>query len=359
MSIYKYFKPEKSPLLPDPTGPLSAVVPSSTIEEANKAVKRILNEEATEHDSKTARRQYDIFTAQEKARIAKCAIEVGVTKSIRKLEKHYPGRRLKESTIREWVKRYKAELHTKHKEIDSNPILELPGKKRGRPLLMGKELDDQVKAYILALLENGAVIYSAIVIGCATGVVKKHDANLLKCNGGHIEFTKFWAVSFLERLGFVKRKASTKAKVSVADFEEKKIQFLFDIKSIIDLEEISPDLVINWDHTGLHYVPVSNWTMAKEGAKHIEIAGVEDKRQITAVFAGTMTGFFLPPQIIYKGKTKKCLPDIEFPKSWHVTHTPNHWANENTTEDYIKFILVPYVENKRKELKKPSAAAFI
>jgi hypothetical protein len=132
-----------------------------------------------------------------------------------------------------------------------------------------------------------------------------------------------------------------------------------DIKSIIDLEEISPELVINWDHTGIHHVPVSNWTMAKEGQKRIEIAGVEDKHQLTAVFAGSMSGSFLPPQIIYQGKTKKCLPNVEFPKSWHVTNTHNHWANENTTEDYIKFILLPYVEKKRMELKTPSAAALV
>ena len=62
--------------------------------------------------------------------------------------------------------------------------------------------------------------------------------------------------------------------------------------------------MINWDHTGLH------WTMAKQGAKRIEIAEVEDKWQLTAVLAGTMSGFFLPRQIIYKGKTKKCLPDV-------------------------------------------------
>ena len=42
-----------------------------------------------------------------------------------------------------------------------------------------------------------------------------------------------------------------------------------------------------------------------------------------------------------------------------MTHTPNHWANEKTIEDYIKLILVPYIENKRKELKKPSAAALV
>jgi oligoribonuclease (3'-5' exoribonuclease) len=45
-------------------------------------------------------------------------MEIGVTKAIRKLEKKYSGRRLKESTIREWVKRYKAELKNKHKKED-------------------------------------------------------------------------------------------------------------------------------------------------------------------------------------------------------------------------------------------------
>ena len=34
---------------------------------------------------------------------------------------------------------------------------------------------------------------------------------------------------------------------------------------------------------------VSSWTMAKEGSKRVEIARIDDKRQITIVFGGTMT----------------------------------------------------------------------
>ena len=59
--------------------------------------------------------------------------------------------------------------------------------------------------------------------------------------------------------------------------------------------------------------------MAKQGVKKVEIVGISDKCQITAVFAGTLSGTFLPPQIIYKGKTKACLPDIAFPNDWHIT----------------------------------------
>ena len=65
---------------------------------------------------------------------------------------------------------------------------------------------------------------------------------------------------------------------------------------------------INWDHTGINYAPVSKWTMAKEGSKRVDIVGMDDKRQITAVFGCTMDGDFLPPQIIYGGKTPQCLP---------------------------------------------------
>ena len=39
---------------------------------------------------------------------------------------------------------------------------------------------------------------------------------------------------------------------------------------------------------------ISDWTMAEEGSKRVEIAGKDDKRQLTAVFAGSMNGEFYP-----------------------------------------------------------------
>ena len=83
-------------------------------------------------------------------------------------------------------------------------------------------------------------------------------------------------------MGFVKCRTSTKAKVSVEDFEKKE-QFLLDIKATVTLEDIPLDLIINWDQTGMHYVPVSSWTMAKKGSKRVEICAIDDKRQLTVV----------------------------------------------------------------------------
>ena len=53
----------------------------------------------------------------------------------------------------------------------------------------------------------------------------------------------------MERMGFVKRRASTKAKVSVSDFQQLKVQFVIDVKVVIEMEEILGELVINWDQT--------------------------------------------------------------------------------------------------------------
>ena len=50
----------------------------------------------------------------------------------------------------------------------------------------------------------------------------------------------------------------------------------------------------------------------EEGAKRVEVIAADDNRQITAVFAGTLCGDFLPPQLIYKGTTHRCLPTVVF-----------------------------------------------
>ena len=76
-------------------------------------------------------------------------------------------------------------------------------------------------------------------------------------------------------------------------------------------------------------------------------------RQLIAVFAASLVGDFLPPQIIYTRKTLCCLPIMKFPEYWDITFTQNHWVNEKTTEAHIIKILVPYIEICRKSYLLP------
>ena len=54
------------------------------------------------------------------------------------------------------------------------------------------------------------------------------------------------------------------------------------------------ELILNWDQTGIKMIPSSGWTMDQQGVKRVEIRGVNDKRNITAVFCGSLSGDFLP-----------------------------------------------------------------
>ena len=63
------------------------------------------------------------------------------------------------------------------------------------------------------------------------------------------------------------------------------------------------------------------------------------------VLVCTLSGTFLPPQIIYQGKTDLCHPKCKFPEGWNVTHSENHWSNEQTMQKYAENVLILYVES--------------
>ena len=342
MALLKYFKVEKrGPPLPDPCGSLNQQLSSSVIEEANKEVTAVLS---------AKRHPYLKISPEQKAIIARYAANHGIVKAIRQFSKDFPKDSLKESTIREWKKTYLKELSSRRKANKDMTIEKLPEKKTGRPLMLGDTLDKEVQAYIQETRKVGGVVNARIAIACATGILRRRNSNLLAVNGGHVVLTKEWARYLLHRLGYVKRKSNSKAKVTPTDFTQLQSNFLADIRAIVEMEEIPAALVINWDHTGLKYVPVSSWTMAKEGSKRVEISGTDDKRQITAVFAVSLDGSFLPIQLIYCGKSHACLPPTKFPSDWHITYSHNHWANENTSKDYVEKIILPYLRVKRQEL---------
>ncbi len=71
----------------------------------------------------------------------------------------------------------------------------------------------QVRAYLHALRDNGAVVNTAIAIGCAEGIVRNEYSNLLACNGGHIDLTTDWGKHLLNRMGFVKQNEATRSSV--------------------------------------------------------------------------------------------------------------------------------------------------
>ena len=101
----------------------------------------------------------------------------------------------------------------------------------------------------------------------------------------------------------------------------------------------------------LSYITVGNNTLEFEGAKSIPVKVKGEGKQITGTFAVSATGRFLLMQLIYVDKTKRCHPQsIEVPSGFDVTHSLNHWSNEELAIRHIREIILPYVDKIKEEL---------
>ena len=165
------------------------------------------------------------------------------------------------------VRPFKAEYLKKLSELKDDRVTSLPTKPRGRPLLIGAELDKAIQDYLKALRSAGVVVNTAIVLAAAEGIISARyqvDGRLQK-QGGDLNISKDWAKSLMTRMGFVKRKASNAGKILVSQFQELKEQYLPDIAAEVIMNDIPHDLIINWDQTGLKIIPTGDWTMNLSG----------------------------------------------------------------------------------------------
>ena len=88
--------------------------------------------------------------------------------------------------------------------------------------------------------------------------------------------------------------------------------------------------------------------MEQQGTQQITISRLNAKHQIALLLAVTEARTLLPPQLIYAGKTDRCLPKgVDFPETWDITYTESHWSNEETMIQYANDDIIPYVEDIR------------
>ena len=131
----------------------------------------------------------------------------------------------------------------------------MPEKNVVCPLMLGQDIEESAKKVILCIRESGGVINNSIVIGIITGILHDIDSNLLAENSVLIHVDKAVAHHLLMRMQYVKRRGTTKAKVMLSDFLSLPTLLLDDIRTVVTFEQIPASLILNWYHTGLHYVP--------------------------------------------------------------------------------------------------------
>ena len=239
-------------------------------------------------------------------------------------------------------------------DLDPESIRTLPHNQRGRPLLLGSDVDSATIRHLKATRAAGGIVNTRIAIATAMGIAKAMKPSLLKENGGFLDAqSRAFGKSLLSRMCYVKRKGTKACKKVPDNLEELRSAFVASIASKMAKHNIPPSLVINLDETGLPLVPVSQWTLAEEGSKQVPITGLDDKRQITGLLACTLSGNLLPPQLIYEGKTERCHPKHSFPPAWDIFHSLSHWATHTTMVRYVEKILQPWRLKEVTELQLP------
>ena len=301
--------------------------------------------------TKKKRSNYIKWTDKERYEIGKYASQNGVAAAVRHYKNKYD--KLNESTVRGFKSRVEEDLKkaTKNKVQPSNLIATEP---RGRPPMLG-EIDEKVQTYIHHLSKRGGLISRAIAVSTAKALIQR-DPNY--CN--NLEITESWAQSLFRRMGFVRR-IKTSSKVEIPEGARKEIEFQF-LQEIVRAKErwdIPDDLILNFDQTPSKLVPVGQKTMAQKGSTNVTLVGSSDKKSITATFAVSLSGIFLPPQLIYGGKTNQSLPKYKFPASFSLSVNPTHYSNTDESIKYLKEIIIPYVKQKREELGIPDQKALI
>ena len=224
------------------------------------------------------REPYKKYSPSKRADIGKYASLHGVAATARVFSAKLKCK-VSETTVRSIKDAYVAEIERKRNSSqDSEVISSLPSKKRGRPLLLGSDLDMKVQQYLRKVREAGGSVSSRTVVSAARGIAKSCNRNILAEFGGPVVLNRHWALSLLHRMNFVQRKATTaKSRESEANFSQARNLFLADLVATVTMEDIPPDLILNWDQTGIKIVPGSTWTMEQRGARCVEMIGINDK----------------------------------------------------------------------------------
>ena len=194
--------------------------------------------------------------------------------------------------------------------------------------------------------EAGAPINCRVIRWVMLAVLQASNPALLQQHQLSQPFVSTWARNQLQ---WRWRARTTAASKLPADWEAQGVLMSKRIAAHMEMHAVHPSLVVNLDQTGVKLVPSSAWTYEnfKCNSSSVAVVGTEDKRQITACIASSLTGELLPLQLIFEGKTERSLPErtaASIASLCHLTFSDNHWSSQKTMQQYITEIITPYAE---------------
>jgi hypothetical protein len=215
------------------------------------------------------------------------------------------------------------------------------------------EVSAEIVETLRGLRTAGCVVNVPIARSLMIAIIQKRNPAILhnfKCSEKFVR-------SFLESvLDWTSRKATRAAKHIPDNAGELCERTFFRLVHAIESEHIPASLVINYDQTGNYLLPNGSQTFEQRGAKQVSVVAKDEKRAYTLGIATSLIGRPLVIEQVWSGKTKASLPKesadgyeeakahgflFSFAASDKKT---SHFSTQSTMKDWIKFVLVPYIE---------------
>ena len=260
----------------------------------------------------------------------------GTPSAIKNFSSKYAKYNFNRTTVNSWKAKCKV----------ANPFF----KKAGRPNVLDETVPKKVKDIAIGTRATGGVINIKQILNIVNGTVRANNPNALKEFGGSLDLTDRSARVVLKQLKWSKRKGTTsKVDPSPQILAEEKFTFQRAISTAILERNIPAPRLVNLNQAPLSYVSPGKYTFSFKGVKNVPVKGVDDKRQISATFVVSLTGKFLPTQLIYKVKTKRFLPKFKFPSTFSLSYTENHRSNTGKSIEFFEQIIFPYLKMVKRE----------
>jgi hypothetical protein len=307
------------------------------------------------------------------------------------------GRKLSRALLRAWV------LKAAESALQEPNEYGLIVTKAGRNPTVSAELYEELKSMVksLAATRSIRVCTSSMQPVVRTLIVHKLGAEVLRPGSGGFVCGRTFLRQLAKDAGLRWRKPYGDARKPPADADEQIADMILRLAYLMKEHSIPRALVLNFDHTGLHFMQQRGNTFtqvevdtaathqSRRGKqKETKLKGLNDKRQATGTVGTSFAGDTLPGQLIVEGTPANhgALPDLDgcnyakargsspghtvgwrlvqhgldasrgrLERTWlgHLVQTTNHWANIQTSYAILEFIIVPWLLEKKASMDLP------
>jgi hypothetical protein len=232
------------------------------------------------------------------------------------------------------------------------------------------DIDQAIKQSLSKMRNAGCVVNSLVASALMQGIIKHKAPNLIKEVSLSRAYCRRWLRQYLR---WTYKRGTTSGQKLPLDWEKQIKLMQYRCAAVIAASNVKhSSLVINWDQTGVMLMPTFHYTYHDRTEKRVPIVALDEKRQITAVVASSLNGDLLPLQLIFGGQDKNKKQQKSVPKlsaelkqevyntyQFHLTQTKNHWSTLDSMQDYIRKIIVPYVNQKKMQHSCPDSEVLL